>query len=882
MTVFTILHLSDIHFKKSAGATVMDVQDKLVAAVDDHIKKHKAPDYVAVTGDIVFSGTKEEYQKADEFFDKLKELLPDVPFLPVPGNHDLDRKKVKKSLSLHTIVTDGEADGFLEDQEDIDYHINRKFKEYRSFADRLAPSLYQQEGDYFWVKNDPARDVSFLGLNSAWACENEEDQGRIALGYPQLIHALKKAQCARKIVLMHHPPFNWLKDLEGKTGTELFKQCRLLLHGHIHSQRSMVVHDPDTVFLALGANASYTKDRDGYIGFQCIEIPSTAEEVTVWPYILDTRQNEVVPDTRRWKKQGGKEYFTIGTPVAKDAETEKTETPKPNIPLIISQEYKQWITAFHSKLSLDQLARKGEAVMVDLPKVYIPLDTTNPFYNPPEADERAGKPFEAKNADGVAVDINGEPDVIDVEELVGRVDCLLLRGSAGMGKTTIIKHLAYRLTHNDAPGTLAGFLPVLVFLKDLWPLYEKKQTGNCAAIDLESLLEDYFKTMACPLSHDTVSAFLAAGRALLLLDGLDEVPEGIRPHVIDMLHRFQFRHKANRFLITGRPHGIRGKGETCFCNYLRDLQPLDRKRSSDFIVRWFRAVSGEGRGLADAGSAALIAEIHRHERAEKVFTGNPLLLTALCVFYIVGNKRIPDQRADLYERIVDNLLYRRFNTAADTGLETRVLHFLMLLAYTMHRGNLKKMEACEAVELLREKNPQGKDETKGEYNTRLELLFETIEPQCGLLNRLSNGEVEFSHLSFQEFLAAKYMVDMEIDYRDYLDSPWWEEVVLLYTGLLNLKMLKKSNQIVEELLPGPPRICLLGATALRDFPADRREEQVTEKVRKEMIGLMTSEEAIETRFKAGEILGQIGDPRFDVFAPPMVRVEAGEFIMGSE
>ncbi|MCP4220672.1 MAG: SUMF1/EgtB/PvdO family nonheme iron enzyme, partial [bacterium] len=190
-------------------------------------------------------------------------------------------------------------------------------------------------------------------------------------------------------------------------------------------------------------------------------------------------------------------------------------------------------------------------------------------------------------------------------------------------------------------------------------------------------------------------------------------------------------------------------------------------------------------------------------------------------------------------------------------------------------------EACEAVELLREKNPQGKNETVGDYNKRLEALFESIEPQCGLLNRLSNGEVEFSHLSFQEFLAAKYMLDMSIDFRHFLHTPWWEEVVLLYTGLMNLKMRKDSNRIVEELLLGPPRYCLLGATALRDFSADRREEEVTEKVRMEMISLMGSKESPASRFKAGEILGQIGDSRIDVLAPPMVTVEAGEFIMGS-
>ncbi|MCP4217434.1 MAG: SUMF1/EgtB/PvdO family nonheme iron enzyme, partial [bacterium] len=683
--------------------------------------------------------------------------------------------------------------------------------------------------------------------------------------------------------LMHHPPFNWLKDLEGKTGTELFKQCHLLLHGHIHSQRSMVVRNPDTVFLALGANASYTKDREGHIGFQCIEVPSSGGdggEITVWPYILDTRQNEVVPDTRRWKNQEGKPFFTIGTAAGND-EKKEDETPEPEIPLIIPKEYKQWVREFHSKVSLDQLAKKGEAILVDLPEVYIPLVTSNPFHSLHETEDgkRSGKGRRAKKE--IDTDQNSEPAVIDVEELVGRVDCLLLRGTAGMGKTTIIKHLAYLLTHGTAPPRLEGFLPVIVFLKDLWPLYMEKQKNNKKTITLDALLNDYFKKTACPLTGPIAAAFLAGNRALMLVDGLDEVPKDIRPHVIDMLHRFRFANKGNRFLFTGRPHGLQGKGERCFREFLHDLLPLDRERSSDFIVRWFRAVAGMGRDFADGNSTALINEIRCHERAEEVFTGNPLLLTALCVFYIVGGKRIPDQRADLYDRIVDNLMYRRFQTAADPGLEMRVLDFLMLLAHTMHCDNLIKMEACEAVDLLKTQIPVKKEEAVNKYKQRMESLFESIESQCGLLNRLPGGEVDFSHLSFQEFLAAKYMLDMDMDFQQYLDSPWWEEVLLLYAGLLNLKQRRKSNRMVAELLPASPRICLLGATALRDFPADRREETVTKKVREEMMSLMISKEPLETRFKAGEILGEIGDPRIDVLAPPMVTVEAGEFIMGS-
>ena len=88
-------------------------------------------------------------------------------------------------------------------------------------------------------------------------------------------------------------------------------------------------------------------------------------------------------------------------------------------------------------------------------------------------------------------------------------------------------------------------------------------------------------------------------------------------------------------------------------------------------------------------------ELQAHEHA-RLFTGNPLLLMALCLFYLVGGKRIPDQRADLYDRIVKNLLYRRFHDPADYGKESRANYFLMLVAFTMQREHLKSIEPEDA------------------------------------------------------------------------------------------------------------------------------------------------------------------------------------------
>ncbi|MCP4219166.1 MAG: NACHT domain-containing protein, partial [bacterium] len=594
MQPFTILHLSDIHFKKSEAdhqtAFRENVHNKIIAAVEMHCREYAPPDFVVITGDIAFTGKKADYQTALPLVKKLRGKLPEgTPILPVPGNHDVDRTQVEDLFSLREKVMEGKGDKVVGSRiKRNKVYLHSKFKDFKWFCRQVAPTLYQEveahiragikglddERDkeaYFWVSNFEKQQVSFLGLNSSWACEGDKDQMNIALGFPQVTGALDLATQSTKIILMHHPPADWLTDMKvgDKCRKELLGNCSLLLHGHTHTDSATYTVTPSTACIVLGAKASWT--HDGGIGCQFIDVSPSEGDVRlkIWPYKLFEDDYRFDTDYGRWAGQGGKAYF-IMPPEEKETSGHPIIEFEPEIPLVIPEDYKQWLTEFHSQLSLDQLAKKGEALLVDLPEVYIPLLTSNPFYKPPEHKEKEEDSdfsidlddleIEEDTGQSAAVDKNGEPALIDVEELVGRVDCLLLRGRAGMGKTTIIKHLAYRLSHGTAPRTLENFLPVLVFLKDLWPIYRHRRTGADASITLESLLPDYLKKIDCPLPYDIVKAFLAAHRALVLLDGLDEVPEVIRPHLIDMLHRFQFGCKGNRFLITGRPHGIEGRG----------------------------------------------------------------------------------------------------------------------------------------------------------------------------------------------------------------------------------------------------------------------------------------------------------------------------------
>ena len=319
MSSVSILHLSDTHFKiqeeEGRRSFHANVIEKMITAIGEHVQEHGIPDFVAITGDISFDG--KNYTNAKKFFYKLRKILPDTTFLPIPGNHDVDRDEIFKLFSLHNIVSNQETDIFLETNKYIKTFVIPKFRKFIAFANELNPGLYSNRNDYFWVKNYEKKGISFVGLNSAWACESIRDRSNISLGSPQIKETLDRSKSIpNRILLMHHPLLTgWLNERDHYSSSTdmLLEHFSLILHGHCHSDKALVSKSPGYSCIGLGANASYTTDKDGYIGFQFIYSDFAESSVTakVYPYIFDIRRSEFVPDQGRYKKQGGKEFYVI-------------------------------------------------------------------------------------------------------------------------------------------------------------------------------------------------------------------------------------------------------------------------------------------------------------------------------------------------------------------------------------------------------------------------------------------------------------------------------------------------------------------------------------------------------------------------------------------
>ena len=99
MNTITWLHISDLHFRTSQAYDANVVLRALLRDVAERIEQEGLqPDFLAVSGDIAFSGQPAEYDLARRFFDDLLRTteLPKERLFLVPGNHDVNRSLVSR------------------------------------------------------------------------------------------------------------------------------------------------------------------------------------------------------------------------------------------------------------------------------------------------------------------------------------------------------------------------------------------------------------------------------------------------------------------------------------------------------------------------------------------------------------------------------------------------------------------------------------------------------------------------------------------------------------------------------------------------------------------------------------------------------------------
>ncbi len=353
--------------------------------------------------------------------------------------------------------------------------------------------------------------------------------------------------------------------------------------------------------------------------------------------------------------------------------------------------------------------------------------------------------------------------------------------AAVLGKVPDLPVTAPQGYSETLPEVLQGRLPLLLRLRALWEkLPAQPGHGERSRAQLEQAIYDWLAGHSPGgLDRQTARAWLEQGRVLLILDGVDEVPRSHGEGAAAWYPRAQLlsglaaalpawqsagSDGGNRVLITSRPYGLE-ETELHRLGLKQDrLAPLNDELQSLFARRWFTALEG-----AEAGDAKA-KDLTRHIAARRdigALLQNPMLLTAVCVLFGHGG-RLPEDKFELYDRIVDHVLYNRYPES--TGDRRRVRERLGFIAAGMHTGEplgetreSPEPEAGHAQleQMLQAFGEESPSTEKGvlEAAERLDELLS----DSGLLLPREGKRAGFYHFSFQEFLAAGRLAVLAAD-----------------------------------------------------------------------------------------------------------------------
>jgi predicted MPP superfamily phosphohydrolase len=245
-----LIHLSDIHIE-DRRCEVLARAEKICATVNT-LLPDVAGVIIAVTGDIAYSGTSEQYALALEFLERLRLCIQaKVPHVvvytvTVPGNHDGQFKaetKARRQL-IDSVVATNEVD------ESIVSIVVAPQAAYYEFEE-LIPHQYRSYSDALWKQHEltiSGKKIVISALNASWMSQVPEEQGRLV--FPaQKYEDQAKVSGDVKIVLLHHP-LNWYCQ---SSYHPLREMCRthyeIVMSGHEHTSAAILTHDLD-----FGAN----------------------------------------------------------------------------------------------------------------------------------------------------------------------------------------------------------------------------------------------------------------------------------------------------------------------------------------------------------------------------------------------------------------------------------------------------------------------------------------------------------------------------------------------------------------------------------------------------------------------------------------------------
>jgi hypothetical protein len=368
-------------------------------------------------------------------------------------------------------------------------------------------------------------------------------------------------------------------------------------------------------------------------------------------------------------------------------------------------------------------------------------------------------------------------------------------GDPGSGKSTLINWLSWYLSSGlskKLPQPIGDLIPIPLVLRDL-------ELNNVT--DLHSLIAAFNKrpiSRAFSQNHDFLFDIIAQGKALLLLDGLDEVSEKNRQVIREIINHYRIEHPNNFLIASSRIVGydIIPKSnivkESVACDPASDydinvkddsnsqsnlatcyIAPFTNSQISRFSFNWYKEQTNGNSQNAKLLKDEFVEAIAKTESTRQL-ARTPHLLTMMALIYRIKSD-LPDGRALLYDLIAQAYLQsidtaRKIKDAYSWQDKKRWLArvgFEMQYKRSQNNNGEQNLLVTRAEVLVWIKRAMA-ESSNTPSDSAAEEYLDWIARRSGLLLPRGEGQFAFLHLSFQEYFAGIYI-------QQQIENPEWFE-----------------------------------------------------------------------------------------------------------
>lgn len=396
------------------------------------------------------------------------------------------------------------------------------------------------------------------------------------------------------------------------------------------------------------------------------------------------------------------------------------------------------------------------------------------------------------------------------EEFLNSNPHLIIRGPAGSGKTTLLSWITTKCADSHPGDAWHEVVPFIVPLRTV----ARTQNGpptlkNFVNYSVDEQLWD--RETPEGWQHD----LLSSGRAVVMIDGVDELPAPRRPAFWKWLSDFVELYPKTRVLVTSRtlPGTVGAKGIQHTDSWSPPphfsdsvLQEMSDEDIGQFIQHWHDAV--DTRRLDPDEIASLVKAREQlpsklrdtTNRRIRELCSTPLLCAMVCVLHWREEGYLPRQRVDLYNKCCEMLIEARdlkreitppsgplaFMSAYDKEMVLQRLAFDMM----NNRPDGDADDSSTRIEISREKavkwiSPKIASFQAEEARTATaEAVLDFLIERTGLLREPATDLIDFPHRTFQEYLAACAAgADSQEGFLARLaDDDQWHETIMLAAG----------------------------------------------------------------------------------------------------